>query len=64
MKKTQEIIGLPIIGILDGVEIGNVKSLIINADDRTISYIVVDSGMHLLGAKVIQQYQCYYDYKQ
>jgi len=53
MKKTQEIIGLPIIGILDGVELGNVKSLIVNADDRTMNYIVVDSGMHLLGAKVI-----------
>ena len=53
MKKTKEILGLPIIGILDGMEIGNVKSLIINADARTINYIIVDSGMHLLGAKVI-----------
>jgi len=54
MKKTQEIIGLPIISVSDGIEIGNVKNLIIDADNRTVSYIVVDSGIHLLGAKVIQ----------
>ena len=54
MKKTKEIIGLPIISVSDGTEIGSVKSLIVNAGNRTIDYIVVDSGMHLLGAKVIQ----------
>jgi uncharacterized protein YrrD len=54
MKKTREIIGLPIISISDGNEIGNVKNLIINAESRTVNYIVVDSGVHLLGAKVIQ----------
>jgi len=53
MKKTGEIIGLPIISIADGMEIGSVKNLIVNAGDRTISYIVIDSGMHVLGAKVI-----------
>jgi len=54
MKRTVEIIGLPIVSIADGMEIGNVKNLIVNADDRTINFIVVDVGMHLLGAKVIQ----------
>ncbi|MDR3119804.1 MAG: PRC-barrel domain-containing protein [Clostridiales bacterium] len=53
MKKTQEIIGLPIISIFDGTEIGTVKNLVINADDRSISFLVVDNGLHLLGAKVI-----------
>jgi len=54
MKKTKEIIGLPIISVTDGMEIGNVKNLIINADSRTVNFIVVDTGIHLLGAKVIQ----------
>ena len=53
MKKTKEIIGLPIISIANGTEIGAVKNVIVNADDRSISYLVVDSGLHALGAKVI-----------
>ncbi len=31
MKKTQKILGLPIISISDGMEVGKVKSIIINA---------------------------------
>lgn len=53
MKKTQEIIGLPIISISDGIEIGKVKSIIINADKGAIDYIVVDSGIQILSARVI-----------
>ena len=53
MKKTKEIIGLPIISIFDGTEIGMVKNIIINAEDRSFSYFVVENGLHLLGAKVI-----------
>jgi uncharacterized protein YrrD len=53
MKKTQEILGLPIISISDGTEIGKVKSIIINADKGAIDYIVVDSGIQILSARVI-----------
>jgi uncharacterized protein YrrD len=53
MKKTQEIIGLPIISISDGIEVGKVKSIIINADKGAIDYIVVDSGIQILSARVI-----------
>ena len=53
MKKTQEIIGLPIISIFDGTEIGTVKNIIISAEDRAIKFVIIDSGLHLLGAKVI-----------
>lgn len=53
MKKTQEIIGLPIISISDGMEVGKVKSLIINADKGAVDYIVVDSGIQILSARVI-----------
>lgn len=53
MKKTKEIIGLPIISILDGVEVGKVKTVIINAEKGAIDYIVVDSGIQILSARVI-----------
>ena len=53
MKKTQEILGLPVISISDGMEAGKVKSLIINADKGTVDYIVVDSGIQILSALVI-----------
>lgn len=53
MKKTQEIIGLPIIRISDGVEVGKVKGVIINADKGSVDYIVVDSGIQILSATVI-----------
>ena len=53
MKKTQEILGLPIISISDGLEVGRVKNIIINADKGTVDYIVVDSGIQILSAKII-----------
>jgi len=53
MKKIQEILGLPIISISDGIEVGKVKSAIINADKGAIDYIVVDSGIQILSARVI-----------
>jgi uncharacterized protein YrrD len=53
MKKTQEILGLPIISISDGTEVGKVKSIIVNADKGAIDYIVVDSGIQILSARVI-----------
>jgi uncharacterized protein YrrD len=53
MKKTQEMMGLPIISISDGMEVGKVKSIIINAEKGAIDYIVVESGIQILGARVI-----------
>lgn len=53
MKKTKEIIGLPIISISDGTEVGRVKTVIINAEKGAIDYVVVDSGIQILSAKVI-----------
>lgn len=53
MKKTQKILGLPIISIADGLEVGKVKSIIINADRGAIDYIVVDSGIQIFSARVI-----------
>jgi len=53
MKKTQKILGLPIISISDGLEVGKVKSIIINADRGAIDYIVVDSGIQIFSARII-----------
>lgn len=53
MKKTQKILGLPIISISDGLEVGRVKSIIINADRGAIDYIVVDSGIQIFSARII-----------
>lgn len=53
MKKTQKILGLPIISISDGMEVGKVKSIIINAEKGAIDYIAVDSGIQIFSARVI-----------
>lgn len=53
MKRTQEILGLPIISISEGIEVGKVKSIILNADKGAIDYIIVDSGIQIMGARVV-----------
>jgi uncharacterized protein YrrD len=53
MKKSQQIIGLPIISISDGNEVGKVKNIIINSEKGTIDYFVVDSGIQALSTRVI-----------
>lgn len=53
MKKVQEIIGMLIISISDGTEVGRVKNVIINAAKGAIDYIVVDVGGQSPSAKVI-----------
>jgi uncharacterized protein YrrD len=54
MKKTQEVLGLSIITISDGAEVGRVKSILINAENGSIDYIVIDNGIQIAGAGVIQ----------
>lgn len=53
MKKSQQIIGLPIISISDGNEVGKVKNIVLNAETGTIDYFVVDSGIQVLSTRVI-----------
>jgi len=53
MKKTREIIGLPIINITDGIEMGKVKNIIVNAAKGAIEYLIVDSGIQFLSAKIV-----------
>ncbi|MGI5879400.1 MAG: PRC-barrel domain-containing protein [Syntrophomonadaceae bacterium] len=53
MKKTQEIIGLPVFSIVDGRKIGQVKDLIINPEEGKVDYIMVSNGSWYVGARVL-----------
>jgi len=53
MKTTQQNIGMPVISISDGNEIGMVKNVIINAAKGTVDFFVIDSGVRSLAGGVI-----------
>jgi len=44
MKKSVDIIGLPVIDISEGTEIGTVTKLIINPTEGTVAALVIDAG--------------------
>ncbi|WP_042354903.1 PRC-barrel domain-containing protein [Bacillus rubiinfantis] len=43
MKSSSQITGLPIISISDGVEVGKVKSLVINPEKGSIDFLTIDN---------------------
>lgn len=53
MKPTKEIIGLRIISISDGTQVGIVKDIILNPQEKTLDFIIVDQPTDYFGAKVI-----------
>ncbi len=53
MKKTQEIIGLPVFSILDGKKIGQVKDLVINPEEGKVDFILVSNRNWYDGARVL-----------
>lgn len=53
MKKSAEIIGLPIISISEGIEIGTSKALVINPVQGAVAAIVVQDAKWYLGAKIL-----------
>ncbi|MGI6412750.1 MAG: PRC-barrel domain-containing protein [Syntrophomonadaceae bacterium] len=53
MKKTQEILGLPVFSIMDGKKIGQVKDLVINPEDGKVDFILVSNGAWYVGARVL-----------
>jgi uncharacterized protein YrrD len=52
LKRSNEIIGLPIIGIIEGKELGVVKNLIINPADGSVTMLIDDNKWYL-GAKFL-----------
>lgn len=53
MKKSQEIIGLPVFSVLDGKKIGQVKDLVINPEEGKLDFILVSNGSWYSGARVL-----------
>jgi uncharacterized protein YrrD len=53
MKKSVDILGLPVISISEGFELGISKSLVINPAQGAVAALVVDDGKWYLGAKLL-----------
>ena len=53
MKPTKEIVGLRIISILDGTQVGVVKDFVLNPQEKTLDFVIVDQPSDIFGAKVI-----------
>lgn len=53
MKKSADILRLPVISISEGKQIGTVKDLVIDAAQGAVVALVVDDGSWYLGAKVL-----------
>ncbi|MHB1167185.1 MAG: PRC-barrel domain-containing protein [Carboxydocellales bacterium] len=53
MKRSEEVLGLSIISISDGREVGQVKDLVVNPDQGAVECLVVENGNRYLGVKVI-----------
>ncbi len=53
MKKSVDILGLPVISISEGSELGTAKSLVINPAQGAVAALVIDDGKWYLGAKLL-----------
>lgn len=53
MKKSVDILGLPIISITEGIELGKAKSLVINPATGAVAALAIDDGKWYLGAKLL-----------
>ncbi|WP_312201113.1 PRC-barrel domain-containing protein [Anaerospora hongkongensis] len=53
MKKSTDILGLPVISIMEGKELGNVKSLVINPNGGVVTALVRDEVKWYLEAKLL-----------
>lgn len=53
MKPTKEIIGLCIISISDGTQVGVVKDFVLNPQEKTLDFLIIDQPTDYFGAKVL-----------
>ena len=53
MKKSVDILGLPVISITEGRELGMSKSLLIDAPNRTVAAVTIEDGDWYRGVKLI-----------
>ncbi len=53
MKPTKVIIGLRVISISDGTQVGVVKDLVLNPQGKSLDFMIIDQPSDYFGAKVI-----------
>lgn len=53
MKSSQQILGLPVLSIKEGKQIGAVRSLVLNAQEGKIDFILVEDKTWYLGPKAM-----------
>lgn len=53
MKPTKDIIGLCIISISDGTQVGVVKDFVLNPQEKTLDFFIIDQDTNYFGAKII-----------
>ena len=53
MKKSVEILGLPIISITEGRELGSSKSLLIDAQNGSVAALIIEDEDWLRGVKLL-----------
>ncbi|MCX7779686.1 MAG: PRC-barrel domain-containing protein [Negativicutes bacterium] len=53
MKKSADILGLPVISITEGKELGKVKNLVVNPAAGSVAALAIDDGKWYLGAKLL-----------
>lgn len=53
MKKSVDILGLQVISITEGKELGIVKGLVINSSEGKVAALIIDDGKWYLGAKLL-----------
>lgn len=53
MKSNTQVIGLPVISIQNGVQLGQVKSLVVNPEKGTIDFLIVDQENWEISMKAI-----------
>ncbi len=53
MKRSEELLGLSIISIEDGKEVGTIRDLIVNPAERAVECLVVDNGSRYQEVKIL-----------
>ncbi len=53
MKKSEELLGLSVISIEDGKEVGRIGDLVINSAKGSVEFLIVDHGPKYLGIKIL-----------
>lgn len=64
MKKSKEIIGSPVISIADGIQIGSIKGLVVNPQQKTVELLLLDEkkeekelkGIPFLSAEAVGEF--------